>query len=298
MLSQVVAVPNVTFSFIDLENVFKCDVNNDNHRATQIVYLLAPNLTCKSEKRRVQCMSESEREKEGNREEEERLVPKDFITETQGEMRFQWDITEIRYLLFRRDIQRRSMGKHNRRDYKGLDARENIHAGPLRGPLRSLGCNRAFPAIFYLPSKETAAVPFFFPHRMPKILTLWKTYGLGRTAKVHEEVRSGPRGKATVTNWHDCAKQVLFPDKFMRDIIWRESRKFRPPPLRKDLVRSSRGKIRTTLRSSRIVKLFFFFDEHLVRFYAKSNIACIWNSRVTHLRCKIEKSYLEFWGNS
>lgn len=47
-----IAAPNVTTSFIDLKNVSKCNVKSDNHRTTQIVYLLAPNLTCKSGKRR------------------------------------------------------------------------------------------------------------------------------------------------------------------------------------------------------------------------------------------------------
>lgn len=64
MPSQVAAL-NVTTSFIDLENVSKCDVKGDNHRATQIVYLLVPNLTCKSGKRRASKLAkEKEREKE------------------------------------------------------------------------------------------------------------------------------------------------------------------------------------------------------------------------------------------
>lgn len=65
--------------------------------------------------------------------------------------------------------------------------------------------------------------------------------------------------------------------------------KFRPPPRKKTV---ARGKIQTTSRISQIVDFFS------VRFYAKPNIACIWNSGVTHLRCRNEKSYLKVRGNS
>lgn len=239
-------------------------------------------------------MSVCERERE-RRGEEKRLVPKDFITKMQDETLFQWDITEIRYLLFRRDIQRRSMGKHNRRDYKGLDARENIHAGSLRSPLRSLGCNRVFPAIFYLPRRKRRYL--LFPHRMPnlpKILTLWKTYGLGELPKYTK--RPGPvHVEKQQLRADTTARSNLFLDEFMHDIIWRESRNF-------DLYLSWESRSKFLWKNSNDITDFSdreaFFQRAPGWFYAKSNIACIWNSRVTHLRCRIEKSYLEFWENS
>lgn len=111
-----------------------------------------------------------------------------------------------------------------------------------------------------------------------------------------QSTRKGPiqsTWRATVMNWHGCAKQSLSRRVYARYNLARIT-KFRPLPLVRISFEILAEKF---VRRCRFLGSWNFFDEHPNGFYAKPNITCIWNSRVTHLRCRTEKSYLEFWEN-
>jgi len=137
----------------------------------------------------------------------------------------------------------------------------------------------------------------FFPFtvRIPdlaKILTVREIFKR-ILSRYTEQVR--PVFPSRKSNSYELARlrEAIFLDEFYARYNLARVAKFRPPP-RKETV--ARGKIQTTSRISRIVD--FFFGRTSVRFYAKPNIACIWNNGVTHLRCRNEKSYLKVRGNS
>lgn len=198
------------------------------------------------------------------------------------------------------------MDEHNRCDYKGLGARKNTHAGSLR---ILFPVPRVRSSVLSLPSRfstcdegskkkgdDTFAFFCFIvriPKICPKILTVRELFGARRcqdTRKSPGILAEKQQLRASTATWSNLFRRVYARHNLARVV------KFRPPP-RKEAI--ARGKIQTMSRISRIVDIFFSFSRRMsVRFYAKPNIACIWNSEVTHLRCRNEKSYLKVRGNS
>lgn len=127
------------------------------------------------------------------------------------------------------------MDEHNRRDYKGLGARENTHAGSLRILFQSPGYDRAFsrcppdflPATKGQRKRATDTFAFFsFTVRipdLPKILTVREIFE-------HESPRYTKKspGFSRKSNSYELARlrEAISFDEFMRDIISRESRNF------------------------------------------------------------------------
>lgn len=100
-------------------------------------------------------------------------------------------------------------GKHNRRDYKDLNARENTHHAALVVHFGPSGAIERF-LRFSTCLERKGGQNLLSSHQMPnlsKILTVRETYGIRRTAGVHEEaVQLTWKSNSYELTWR-CAKQ-------------------------------------------------------------------------------------------